>query len=242
MGRYVQFHPDESSSVTYWEWQSGVPLPTGSTTATTTSEELPPQMDDITTTATTTATSPEEGMMELSAQPVWDQQVRITSQIPINETHTIIAFEGNGTMTVPDTGETINVTNKGTAIAGFVPQANNNTVISYGRGNVFSVDDGDTLANTFFDTVQYDPTTVEGKGVVTAVFDANATGSLAPFNGMLVVGTHEEDPGTQTVTIRLWEWEGRIPLLSSTTMSNATTDDTTATTALPEQGEGAGEE
>jgi len=26
------------------------------------------------------------------------------------------------------------------------------------------------------------------------VFDRNATGSLAPFNGMMVIGTHEEDP------------------------------------------------
>ncbi|MDQ3853758.1 MAG: hypothetical protein M3251_06460 [Thermoproteota archaeon] len=29
---HVQFHPDESSSVTYWEWQSGVPLPLPTTT------------------------------------------------------------------------------------------------------------------------------------------------------------------------------------------------------------------
>jgi hypothetical protein len=119
--------------------------------------------------------------------------------------------EGNGTLTVPDTGQTINMTNNGTAIASFVPQANN-TVISYGRGNVFSVDDGDTLANTFSDIVQYDPTTLQGRGLVTAVFDNNATGSLAPFNGMLVVGTHEEDPITQTVTIRLWEWKTGLTL------------------------------
>jgi hypothetical protein len=232
---HVQFHPDASSSVTYWEWQSGVPLPTGSTTTTTaatTPQELPPQMDDTTTTMTTTATPPEEGMMELSAQPVWDQQVRTTSQIPINETHTIIAFEGNGTMTVPDTGETINVTNKGTAIASFVPQTNN-TVISYGRGNVFSVDDGDTSAITFFEIIQYDLTTFQGKGIVGAVFDNNATGSLAPFNGMLVAGIHEEDPATEAVTIRLWEWESGLPLLTpnanTTTIGGAPLMNTTTT-------------
>lgn len=38
-----------------------------------------------------------------------------------------------------------------------------------------------------------------------AVFDRNATGSLAPFNGILVIGTHEGDPSTQATTIRLWE-------------------------------------
>lgn len=67
-----------------------------------------------------------------------------------------------------------------------------------------------TPAITFFEIVQYNPITFEGKGLVIAVFHRNATGSLAPFNGMLVVGTHEEDPNTQTVTIRLWEWQGGI--------------------------------
>ena len=160
----------------------------------------------------------------------------------------MVAFEGNGTLTVPDTGQTINMTNNGTAIASFVPQANN-TVISYGRGNIFSVDDGDTSANTFSDIVQYDPTTLQGRGLVTALFDNNATASLAAFNGMLVVGTHEEDPSAQTVTIRLWEWEAgiSIPAPNATTATmggfspiNTTcgTDPGTAetnTTAIPER-------
>ena len=171
-------------------------------------------MTNDTATATTTST-PSSGL-ELSAQPIWDETVRTTSITPINETHSMATFEGNGTMTVPDTGETINMTNNGTAIGSLVPQANN-TVISYGRENVFSVDDGDTSAITFFEIVQYDPTTFEGNGVVIAVFDNNATGSLASFNGMLVVGTHEEDPTTQTVTIRLWEWKAGIPIPSITT-------------------------
>ncbi|HEX7208840.1 MAG TPA: hypothetical protein VF233_11705 [Nitrososphaeraceae archaeon] len=176
-----------------------------------------------TTTTTAAATSSPSSGLELSAQPIWDETVRTKSITPINETHSMVAFEGNGTLTVPDTGQTINMTNNGTAIASFVPQANN-TVISYGRGNVFSVDDGDTSANTFSDIVQYDPTTLQGRGLVTAVFDNNATGSLAPFNGMLVVGTHEEDPITQTVTIRLWEWETglTLPPFGTTTTSYAT--------------------
>ena len=65
--------------------------------------------------------------------------------------------------------------------------------------------------------VRYDPATFEGKGLVIAVFDRNATGSLAPFNGMMVVGTHEEDPSTQAATIKLWEWQGGIPLPPVTT-------------------------
>ena len=68
------------------------------------------------------------------------------------------------------------------------------TVSAYGKENVFSSEDGDTTAITFHEIVHYDPTTFKGKGIVEAVFDANATGSLAPFNGMFVAGIHEEDP------------------------------------------------
>jgi hypothetical protein len=189
---------------------------------------------------TTTTTSPSSSGLELSAQPVWDEHVRTTGIIPINETHSMAIFEGNGTMTALDTGETINMTNNGTAIGSLVPQANN-TVISYGRENVFSVDDGDTSAIAFSEIVQYDPTTFQGKGLVIAVFDNNATGSLAPFNGILVVGTHEEDPSIQTVTIRLWEWESGIPLSSTTT--DETTDQQDATTQaanVTTEGGGAG--
>lgn len=42
--------------------------------------------------------------------------------------------------------------------------------------------------------IHYNPATFEGKGIVIiAVFDANATGTLAPFYGMFTTGTHEED-------------------------------------------------
>lgn len=184
---------------------------------------------DNNTTAPTMTPSLE---LEFSSQPVWDETVRTTGIFPINQTHSVATFEGNGTMTVPDTGETINMTNNGTAFGNIVPQANN-TVVSYGRENVFSVDDGDTSAITFFEIIQYDPTTFEGRGVVTAVFDNNATGSLAPFNGMLVVGTHEEGPATEAVTIRLWEWESGIPIpapnVTATTIGGAPLMSTTTT-------------
>jgi hypothetical protein len=71
--------------------------------------------------------------------------------------------------------------------------------------------------------VRYNPTTFEGKGLTIAVFDANATGSLAPFNGMFIVGTHEEDPSIQGATFTLWEWESGIPLptMNTTTMEES---------------------
>ncbi|HEX6281416.1 MAG TPA: hypothetical protein VFZ67_04255 [Nitrososphaera sp.] len=193
--------------------------------------------DENNTTATTT-TIPSSGL-ELSPQPVWEERVATTGVTPINETHSIVDFDGNGTMTVPDTGETINMTNNGTAFVS--PVAGSADIISaYGRENVFSEDGDDTTAITFYEIVQYQPEPFQGKGLVIAVFDRNATGSLAPFNGMMVVGTHEEQPNAEGTTITLWEWESGITLpplpttieesppspmnTTTTTMTNATAD------------------
>jgi hypothetical protein len=207
------------------------------------------------TTGNTTATTATSGL-ELSPQPVWDEQATSTSVTPINETHRVATFIGNGTMTVPHTGETINMTNNGTAFISPVP-GYTETVSAYGREYVFSEDDNDTTAITFYEIIRYDPATFEGKGTVIAVFDRNATGSLAPFNGMMVVGTHEEDPNTQAATIRLWEWESGIPLppvtttmeetppspMNTTTTTDASTAaDTNATAAAPPEEEGGGEQ
>jgi len=206
-----------------------------------------------TTTSNTTTTTSSSGL-ELSPQPIWDEQATSTSVTPINETHSVATFIGNGTMTVPDTGETINMTNNGTAfvspVAGYA-----DTVSAYGREYVFSEDDDDTTAITFYEIIRYDPTTFQGEGTVIAVFDNNATGSLAPFNGMMVVGTHEEDPNTQAATIILWEWQSGIPLpplppttmeesppspMNTTTTTDATSD--TNATAATEEEEVGGEE
>jgi hypothetical protein len=169
----------------------------------------PPVSASTTGNTTITATAPSG--LELSPQPIWDEQATSTSVTPINETHRVATFIGDGTLTIPATGETINMTNNGTAFISFVP-GYTETVSAYGREHVFSEDDNDTIAITFYEIIRYDPTTFEGNGLVIAVFDNNATGSLAPFNGIMVEGTHEEDPTTQTATIRLWGWESGIPI------------------------------
>jgi hypothetical protein len=194
---------------------------------------------------TTTTTATLSSGLELSSQPIWDEQATSTSVTPLNETHRVATFIGNGTMTVLDTRETINMTNNGTAFISPVP-GYAETVSAYGREYVFSEDDNDSTTITFYEIIRYDPTTFEGKGLVIAVFDRNATGSLAPFNGMMVVGTHEEDPSTQAATIKLWEWQGGIPFSPVTTtteenppspMETTTTDAISDTNATATTGE-----
>ena len=78
-------------------------------------------------------------------------------------------------MTVPDTRQTINMTNNGYAIISPVP-GNLGTITASGREAVFS-EDGDASAITFHEIV-YDPETPQGKGIVIAVFDRNAPACL----------------------------------------------------------------
>ena len=160
--------------------------------------------DTNTTSSTTNATNTplllSSSGLHLSPQPIWKEQTSNTGVAPFNQTHSIVLFFGNATLTVPDTGETINVSNNGTAISSSV------TGTSFGRASIFS-EDGDSSAITFYEIAKSDPATPQTKGIRIAVFDSNATGSLAPFNGMIVVGLHDEQPNQGAVSITLWKWE-----------------------------------
>ena len=106
-------------------------------------------------------------------------------------------------MTVPGTGQSVKMTNNnGTGLVSTIP-GYAETVSAVGREYVLSREDGDKTAITFHEIIRYDPTTFKGAGIVIAVFDRNATGMLAPFNGMMVVGTY-------FMIIILYEWHCSI--------------------------------
>jgi hypothetical protein len=173
---------------------SSSPMMTATTTVAAQEEEIIINNNTATTEPTTAATTDDDtnttainstplssSEIHLSPQPIWEERVRNTGETPFNQTHSIISFFGNGTLTVPDTGETIDVTNNGTAILSSV------TGTSFGRESFFA-EDGDSTAITFYEIVKEDPATLQTRGITTAVFDSNGTGTLAPFNGMMVVG------------------------------------------------------
>jgi hypothetical protein len=103
-----------------------------------------------------------------------------------------------------DIGENISRTNNGTTIISPV-RGSAETFSAYGRESVFS-EDGDNKTIMFYEIIQYYPDNFEGKGIIISVFERNATDMLAPFNGMIVAGTHNEQPNTEKATITLWEW------------------------------------
>jgi hypothetical protein len=114
-------------------------------------------------------------------------------------------------MTVPATGEIINMTNNGYGIMYPIPIDPATFSVS-GREAVYS-EEGDTLVMTYHEFIRRDSANPDGKGIIIAVFDRNATGVLAPFNGMLMIGSHEEPLNDQKAIVTLWEWQSGMALL-----------------------------
>ena len=155
-----------------------------------------------TTTSPTSTTSFSPLGIELSPNPIQQERIRTTSQIPINQTHLSITYSGNGTLTVPNTTETINITANGSGIVSLMDQS------VYGKETI-RTEDGQTATSTFYEIVQLDPATGEGKGITMGVIHTDSTGTIAPLNGTILVGTDDIQPnGEEDITI--WEWESGI--------------------------------
>jgi hypothetical protein len=151
------------------------------------------------TTSTTTSLPPE---IELSSQPVYQDHLRLVSQNPINETHSSITFSGNGTLTLPNTTQTINTTSNGSAFVSFATES------SQAKVTIRTQDGEETATVTLYEIDQHPATTGESKGIVIAVVNTNATsGMLAPLNGMILAGINELQTTTGEGRLTLWEWK-----------------------------------
>jgi hypothetical protein len=156
-----------------------------------------------TTTSNTTTTTSASSGIELSSQPVYQDQLRVVSQNPINETHMSITFSGNGTLTLPNTTQAINTTNNGSALVSIATES------GQGKVTIRTQDGQETATVTFYEIDRHsDTTTGEGKGIVIAVINTNTTsGMLAPLNGMILVGINEFQTSTGEGRFTLWEWK-----------------------------------
>ena len=199
----------------------------------------PTTTGNATNTTSTTITPPASSSgVELSPQPIYEERSPPGAITPINETHGILTYSGNGMLTLPNTTETINTTHNGTAVLSFT------TTSGQGKETIRTEDGSETATATVYEIVQFNnPAALggEGKGIVTAVFQTNSTGVLAPLNGTIAVGVDNISP-TDESHITLWKWESGIPLSTSTTAGaeetpqmnttmTTTTNATTTTTA-----------
>jgi hypothetical protein len=156
------------------------------------------------TTTTTTIignTTDTSSEIELSPQPVFQERARTVTETPINQAHMSITFSGNGTLTLPN-NNIINFTSNGSALISFVTQSGHGT-------ETIITEDGDTATATFYEIADFNPATLESRGIVIAVVHTNPIGTLAPLNGMILAGIDDIQLNDES-NMTLWEWESGI--------------------------------
>lgn len=179
---------------------------------------------------TTTSSAPSSGI-KLSPHPIYQERAPPGSVTPINQTHISATHSGNGTLTLPNSTQTISTTSNGTAIVSFA------TSSAYTKSTIRAAN-GETATAIIYEIVQFNNPAAAplggGKGIVTVIFHTNSTGVLAPLNGVIAVGIDNISPNGESDTT-LWRWESGIsPLLSTNTTTTSTstaTSETNVTTA-----------
>src|ERR671917_1820050 len=155
----------------------------------------------ITTSTATNHTS--SSPIQVSSQPILQERTTTTSQTPINQTHISATFTGNGTLTLPNTTETINFTTNGTAVIALETH-------SVQAEETLMTEQGETATATFYEIAKFDPATAgEGKGLTMALIETDSTGTLAALNGTIVAGIADMQPNGET-SVTFWEWESGI--------------------------------
>ncbi len=170
-----------------------------------------PAAATTTTLETTTATTPESLLgLELSPQPVLQERQITISQTPINQTHILFTDSGNGTMTLPNTTETINFTGTDSVIVSTIDGT------AVGK-EVFTTLDGSEIVNgTVFAIARFNMEEGTGRAIVTLLLQTNSTGRLAPVDGMILAGHIEFYPDGSAEST-MWEWQSGVPLPTTTT-------------------------
>src|SRR3712207_3603572 len=95
------------------------------------------------------ATSPSSGI-ELSPQPVSQREPSTSGVTPINQTHIASTFSANGTLTLPNTTETINTTSNGSSLTSLATQS------AIGKETIMT-EDGETVIATFHEILEFPP-------------------------------------------------------------------------------------
>lgn len=133
----------------------------------------------------------------LAEKPFLIEHGRTVTANPINQTHIQISLAGNGTITLPNSTETVMTKDIGSAIARLTPTGN----IAQGQIHI-STEDGSENATVFFTEIGQNE-----KGIGVAYFTTNSTGRLAFLDNMVGVIQDEVQPNGDTF-ITAWEWIG----------------------------------
>src|SRR5215210_6765896 len=114
----------------------------------------------ITNNTTTTSSLSE---IELSPQPVYQEQEKLVSQIPLNQTHLWVIVPGTGTLTLPNESETIRTIS---TKSGTVSMLDGTFA---GKEILTTEEDGSESATaTVYEIVSFDMQNGEGRGIILA--------------------------------------------------------------------------
>lgn len=142
--------------------------------------------------------------IDLSQQPVLQEQTRTASETQINYAHVSITYTGNGTLNLTNNNiaTVANFTSNGSALVSFLTQSAQGT-------ETIRTGNGETATITFYEIVKFNPVTREAKGIIIAEVQAGPTGTLASLNGMILAGTDDIHLNGES-SVTLWEWESGI--------------------------------
>ncbi len=158
----------------------------------------------------TTALSSLSGI-ELSSQPVYQEHITNQVETPINQTHFQLTYSGNGTLTLPNSTETIKTTSTGD---GLVSMIDGSFVV---KGILTTEEDrSESAVATFYGIARFNSEDGSGRGIVIALLHTNSTGRLALLDGMILIGQMELPPGEDRF-ITFWEWQSGILLPTANT-------------------------
>jgi hypothetical protein len=195
---YMGYLQKEKGKVTTISIIMAIAIIVASTTMAMSTNTTPVQATTNATTATTSSSG-----IKLSPQPIYEERSPPGNLTPINQTHGILTFTGSGMLTPLNTTQIINTTSNGTGIISFA------TSSGYAKETI-RTENGETVTATSYEIVQFNNPAAApeggGKGIVTAVFQTNSTGMLAPLNGVIAAGIDEISPSGES-HVTLWRWE-----------------------------------
>ena len=143
------------------------------------------------------ASSSDNSAIILAEKPFLEEYGKTVGAMPINSTYMQISLAGNGTITLPNSTETVMTKDTGNAIARLTPTGN----IVNGQIHL-STEDRSENATVFFTEIGQNE-----KGVGVAYFTTNSTGKLAFLDNLVAVIEDEIQPNGNTL-ITAWEWRG----------------------------------
>jgi hypothetical protein len=181
--------------------------------------------------ATTTPTTPTTtSTVELAEEPFAVGHYRTVFENMITETEAQFSVEGNTTITLPNSTETITTRDTGEGTFSLLPGGSGGS--PSGQIHMNTEDESESATGYFTEFIKFDSST----GIGVAYFSTNSTGVLAPLNNMIAVFLDEVQPNEDSI-VRFYEWKshggapidngGNVPTIAGGN------DTTTTTTEIP---------